>query len=134
MVGQVYVDTVCLVWDPPNNLYENHSFQLRFKEANGSSKWRFHPELAASSTVTLTNMKSDTCYVFQVRMVNDENEGPYSEVSDTVATIQSAAHKIMDFMYDVTIQDVNIPVKKIPLQENVKTRNEKAKTRKLFLG
>ncbi|XP_060589339.1 uncharacterized protein LOC132744567, partial [Ruditapes philippinarum] len=133
VVGQVSVDTVCLVWEPPTQLFENPNFQLRYKEADGSSKWRFYPDLAPSSTITLTNLKSDTHYIFQVRMVNDENEGSYSDISDTIGTIQSAAHHIMDFMYDVTAQDVNIPLKKIPFQENIKTRNEKAKTRKLII-
>ncbi|XP_060589816.1 uncharacterized protein LOC132745005 [Ruditapes philippinarum] len=134
VVGQVSVDTVCLVWESPTQLFENPNFQLRYKEADGSSKWRFYPDLAPSSTITLTNLKSDTHYVFQVRMVNDENEGSYSDISDTIGTIQSAAHHVMDFMYDVTAQDVNIPLKKIPFQENIKTRNEKAKTRKLIIG
>lgn len=134
VVGQVYVDMICLAWDPPGKVYENHSFQLRYKEITENAKWKFYPELTASSTITLNNLKSDTQYQFQVRMVNDEMEGPYSDISDKVETIQSAAQRLMDFMYDVKKSDVNIPLKKLPLQENINTRNEEAKTRKLYLG
>lgn len=115
-------------------MYENHNYQIRYKDVGGNSKWKFHPELTARSNVALNNFKSDTKYEFQVRMVNDEMEGPYSDVSDTVETIQSAAQHLMEFMYDVEKKDVNIALKKLPLQENIKTRNEQAKTRKLFIG
>lgn len=125
---------VNLAWEPPSKLFENHNYQIRYKDVDGSGKWKFHQELTASSTIALNNLKCDTKYEFQVRMVNDEMEGPYSDVSDTVETIQSAAQRLMDFMYNVENRDVNITLKKLPLQENNKARNEQAKTRKLFVG
>ncbi|XP_060589819.1 uncharacterized protein LOC132745006 isoform X3 [Ruditapes philippinarum] len=133
-VGQVHVDTVLLAWEPPKELYENFNYQLRYKEVKEKQKWKLHPELMASSTVTLSTLRSDTQYIFQVRMVNDEIEGPYSETSDPVQTIQSAAQQLLEFTYDVSRPDVEMPLKKIPLQENVGTRNELAKTRKLVIG
>jgi hypothetical protein len=107
---------------------------LRYKEDKKKQKWKLHPELMTSSTVTLSTLRSDTQYIFQVRMVNDEIEGPYSETSDPVQTIQSAAQQLLNFTYDVSRPDVEMPLKKIPLQENKGTRNELAKTRKLVIG
>ncbi|XP_060596429.1 uncharacterized protein LOC132750457 [Ruditapes philippinarum] len=132
--GNVHVDSVCLAWEPPKELYENYMYQLRYKEVQVKSKWKLHQELMTSSKVNLGNLKSDTKYIFEVRMVNGEIEGPFSETSDPVQTIQSAAQQILKFTNDVSRPNVGMPLKRIPLQENKGTRNKLAKTRKLVIG
>ncbi|XP_053384009.1 uncharacterized protein LOC123537493 [Mercenaria mercenaria] len=134
VVGHVRVDSICLTWVSPKEVFQDHRYQLRFKETIEGAKWSFYPQWAETSSVTLNNVKSNTEYVFQVRMVCEECEGPYSEVSDTVNTIESAAHQLLNFMYDVKLPDINIPLKKVPFSENIKARNVQGKTRKLVVG
>lgn len=128
------VDSICLVWEPPKKCFEDHNYQVRFKETKGGAKWSFYQQLISACTLQLSNLKSNTEYVFQVRMVCDESEGQYSLVSDAVKTVESAAHHLLSFMYDVEVPDIKIPLKKIPLEEMRQSRNTQGKTRKLVLG
>lgn len=134
VVGQVQLDSVCLSWEPPKLHSSGCSYQLRFKEDKVDEKWIFYPDPISQTSVTLSNLKSNTKYVFQVRIVSNEKEGPYSESSESVETVQSAAARLMDFMFNVERCDVQIPLKKLPLQENKKARDTNSKTRKLVVG
>ncbi|WAQ94890.1 LOW QUALITY PROTEIN: hypothetical protein MAR_007361 [Mya arenaria] len=77
-VSDIGSDTVTLSWEKPTVFGSGDYFQIGYKDLNGGKKWRFDHE---KSTVRLTNLKSDTRFVFRVRMVYDDIEGPYSEES-----------------------------------------------------
>lgn len=126
-------NSVCISWAEPENLFEEHCYQLRYKELH-SRKWTTHNEQLTKPSVTLNGLKSKSNFVFQVRMVDDENEGPYSEISDPVETIASAAEHLLNDMYDIENSKYKVQLKKIKVHENLKARNETGKTRKFVLG
>lgn len=136
------IDSVTITWEPPSELLNDYCYQIRIKEVKEGGRWTLHPEQSTRCSVTFSNLKSDSSYVFQVRMVNDDEECMYSEISDPVVTIQSAAHHLLDFMTEVQssnegeVQSSNegICLKQIPLEENIEARNETAKTRRLTIG
>lgn len=61
---------------------EGDFFQIGYKELSLGSKWKVYTGEYTESTVLLTNIKSDTEYIFRVRVVHSDGEGPYSEVSE----------------------------------------------------
>lgn len=128
------IDSIYLAWDPPPTCFEDCSYQIRFKETSVGAKWSFYQHSTSSCSLRLTGLKSNTEYIFQVRMICDEIEGQYSPQSDVVKTLRSAAHQLLSSMYDVQVPDIKIQLKKVPIEENRKARDTHGKTRKVVLG
>lgn len=75
---------------------------------------------------------SKTDYTFKVRGVFKDVEGPYSPVSDNITTTESVATHLMKFC---TVLKKGHPSKYLlPAEENIKSRNEVARTRQLVFG
>ena len=123
VVDKVKLDYACLSWEPPRQVLKNMNYQLRYKEACSDSKWILSPCISTKPTIKLVNLKSNTRFVFQERMVSDEQVGPYSDSSDIVENIQSAASRLLDFMYEIKREDVEMPLKRLPMQETKKVRD-----------
>ena len=108
---------------------------MRFKVNNPSAKWQFYDEdKPQHTTLTVKNLKPHSCFVFQVRLVNNEEEGPYSEISDPIETLPSAAEMVMGLSDEVSAIGQQLKLRKFRLNENQAAKNEQLKTRKLILG
>lgn len=73
-----------------------------------------------------------TEYMFQVRGVFEDVEGPYSPVSDIIETRESLATHILGFCK--MLKDARPSKYLLPAEENIKARNENARTRQLIFG
>lgn len=73
-----------------------------------------------------------TEYMFQVRGVFGDVEGPYSPVSDNIATKESWATQILGFCK--LLQQGSPSKYLLPAEENMKARNENARTKELIFG
>lgn len=83
--------------------------------------------------MTITGLMAYTKYVFQVRGIFGDQEGPYGPVSEDIETTKSLATTLLDFS---VLQSKTIcpPVYLLPVQENANARNTTARTRMLTLG
>lgn len=73
-----------------------------------------------------------TEYTFQVRGVFEDVDGPYSPVSDSIMTRESLATHILGFCK--ILKDAHPSKYLLPAEENIKARNENARTRQLIFG
>ena len=129
-VGAVNSDSVTLYWKPPTNFEESSYYQIRYKE--GENRWTFYSESPERETATIGNLQANTTYVFQVRAVISDEEGPYSPESDKVQTKTSLASRLLEFT--TKVKDGQPAKHQLHSTENKAARNERAKTRKFELG
>ncbi|XP_052820940.1 uncharacterized protein LOC128246597 isoform X2 [Mya arenaria] len=126
-------DTVTLSWEKPADFRQSDYFQIGYKDLNGGRKWRFYQGEFTESTVRLTNLKSDTKFVFRVR-VYDDIEGPYSEESDEIVIASSLASRLVNYAVRVDDGDSAPALYALPMTEVAKARNQNARTRKFEIG
>ena len=87
-------DRVEICWRPPAYLEEEeYSYEVRYKEVNGK-KWQRLETKSQDPKAVVTNLRAGTGYVFKVRVVYDDDEGPYGPESEEIRTIQSPALSI----------------------------------------
>lgn len=125
-------DSVSLIWKKPHE--ETDQFQIRFKVKDEKSKWKFAESIVAGNYTTVTGLMADTEYVFQVRGLFEDQEGPYSPVSDIIKTKKSLATTLLNFCGKPE-NSKTFPLRyQLPLDENLNARNESARTRQFLLG
>lgn len=74
-----------------------------------------------------------TKYIFQVRGIFGEQEGPYGPANEDIETKMSLATTFLDF--SILENNTDCPPKYLlPVQENENARNTSARTRQLTLG
>ncbi|KAH3768560.1 uncharacterized protein LOC127845594 isoform X1 [Dreissena polymorpha] len=125
-------DTLTLAWTKPTQFEEGNYFQIGYKESE--SNWRIYSGEFTECTQVLTNIKCNTEYIFRVRAVYSDGEGPYSKESAVVKTPNSAAFRLCEV--SVRSDDGVTPPFRyaLPMREITEARNVKAKTRKFVLG
>lgn len=97
-------------------------------------KWKFLSDEYKSSTVVLRDLKSNTAFLFRVRVVYEDGEGPYSEESDRIQTSDSPASRIVMFSLEKEKGDPSPTKYVLPMTEDKMARNEQAKTKKFEVG
>ena len=130
MARDIKSDSITLAWTTPTDFDTDDYYQIRYKAKGG--KWRFFDEQPSVGTTVVTSLTADTVFVFQVRVVHDDMEGPYSPISDEFCTRKSPANIL--FGFSEKMRDGPPDVYKLPVTENVTARNTTAKTKKFDLG
>lgn len=124
-------DSVSLLWKKPHE--ETGQFQVRFKVKDEKSGWKFAETNVVGNCTIITGLMADTEYVFQVRGLFGDQEGPYGPVSDCIKTKKSLATTLLNFC--VKPDSKMVPLRyQLPVEENINARNESARTRQLILG
>lgn len=131
MSDTIGANVVNIYWQPPKQFVKGDYYQLSYKEAE-DKKWIFYNEQFERATAELKDLKAGAAYVFRVRVVTDDGEGPYSEISDEIKTKQSPAHKLLNFA--PRKMEGNPSKYTVPFEELKEARNDKAKSRKLEIG
>ena len=132
--SDVLADTITLAWDPPSKFGDDDYYQISYKDLDHEKKWKFYQGEIRESTVILRDIKSNTAFIFRVRVVYEDGEGPYSEESEKILTSDSPASRIVKFS---TIKEKGNPSPSkyaLPITEIRQARNEKAKTKKFEVG
>ncbi|XP_052248229.1 oocyte zinc finger protein XlCOF7.1-like isoform X2 [Dreissena polymorpha] len=131
-IGQ---DNITLAWTKPYFHKECDFYQVSFKKNYEGCKWRIYEEDFKRSTVELSNLDTECAYLFRVRGVYGDNEGPYSEISDVVITLKSQASKLLQFSQPHEHKKGVSPTKyALPTTQVQRARNGKLKIRKLEIG
>lgn len=121
---------VKICWDKP--LERVDYFQVRYKQKDGKSKWKFAKTNDDCNSTTITEIMADTIYIFQVRGVFDEMEGPYGPISDDLTTPKSPSIEMKKECQRISANNPEIYL--IPTKENKEARNMQARTKQLISG
>lgn len=128
-------DSTVLQWRAERELTENEAYHIVFKEyPNG--KWRSYVSVERNNRpkVTISGLKASTSYIFKVKITDDNTgkEGPLTVESDPIKTRESPALGVLKRAEQIEYGPPR--VYRLPIKENISARNEKAKTRKFFIG
>lgn len=127
---EINSNSLKMVWEKSD---ENAThYQVRYKCSNQEEKWKFTETDSDQNFLVITGLKATTEYTFQVRGVFGDLEGPYSPLSDNIATNKSLATQILGSCKLLKRGHPSIYL--LPTEENIKARNENAKTRQLIFG
>ncbi|KAH3768530.1 uncharacterized protein LOC127845595 [Dreissena polymorpha] len=127
-------DSLTLSWTKPALQAERDYFQIEYKELIPGSKWKTFAGEFTASTQILTNLKSETEFIFRVRAIQCDGEGPYSEESAVVKTHISTASCLIGFSVRLG-EETKSPIRyALPMCEVKEARNSRAKTRKFEVG
>lgn len=108
-------------------------YQVRFKNKTKTSKWKSIETDSGENTFTISELMADTEYIFQVRGIYGDDEGPFSPVTEEIKTEKSLATSLLGFC--IQNNDPNCtPIYLLPVKENPHARNDSARTRQLVLG
>lgn len=110
----------------------NH-FQIRFKAKNGSSKWKFITTDSDENSVNILGLMAYTKYVFQVRGIFGDQEGPYGPANEDIETKKSPATALLD-PANLQSNTKCPPIYVLPVKENKRAGNTTARTKQVTLG
>ncbi|XP_052789510.1 uncharacterized protein LOC128223990 isoform X1 [Mya arenaria] len=125
-------DFIVLSWDPPANFQDGNYYQVSMKDVDQNSKWKFYNKEFTTASGKIEDIKSNTKFIFRVRVVHEHGEGSYSPESGVIITFPSPASRIVDFSTKVDGQ--NPTTYALPVTENRTARDETAKSRQFWLG
>lgn len=120
-----------LFWNKSNQPADH--YQIRFKAKNGNLKWKFTDTDSDENNVNISGLMAHTKYIFQVRGLFGEQEGPYGQANEDIETKKSSATTLLGFSFLQNNTDCP-PKYLLPIQENKNARNSSARTRQLTLG
>ncbi|XP_053389333.1 uncharacterized protein LOC128552325 [Mercenaria mercenaria] len=130
----VLPDTITLSWDPPSQLDEKDLYEISFKVQDHDHQWKILSDKFTTTTADAKNLKSNTAYIFRVRVVCENNEGPWSVESDVILTLESLASQIVKFAVKIKDGDPSPAIYALPMTEIQAARDEKAMLRKFEFG
>lgn len=97
-------------------------------------KWKFYAGECERATKDVTDLKSNTEYIFRVRVVHQNGEGQYSEDSDVIKTVHSPAADLVNFSTIVRKGKPSPSVYGVPTTEVANARDPNNKTRRFEVG
>ncbi|XP_045207826.2 uncharacterized protein LOC123559790 [Mercenaria mercenaria] len=132
--SDIRADSLTLSWEPPACFEETHYYQISYKDVDTGGKWKFHAGEHYKTTAILTDLKSNTKFIFRVRVVYEDGEGAYSPISDEYITSNSPASRIIEFARIVEKGEPSPSKHALPIVETRDARNAVAKTKKFEIG
>lgn len=111
---------------------------MRYKKVSTdrTTKWEYHKDCLSENSFKLEGLEPNSKFVFQVRMILQDEEGPYSEISDALETLSASRYLLSgsDIWTGNPGQQNEIDKKTLPFVEDKSFRNRSVKTRKLVIG
>ncbi|XP_045203650.2 uncharacterized protein LOC123556762 [Mercenaria mercenaria] len=132
--SDVLADAITLLWDAPSKFGDDDYYQVSYKDLDHEKKWKFFQGEFKTTTALLSDLKSNTAFIFRVRVVYEDSEGPYSEESDKILTLDSPASRIVKFSVEKEKGNPSPAKYALPTTEIRAARNERAKTKKFEIG
>lgn len=88
---EIKSSSVNITWRSSTEIPEY--YQIRYKCLEERAQWNFNDKNSNQNTITISGLKANKQYKFQVRGIFGDSEGPYSDESDIIETKESlAAH------------------------------------------
>lgn len=110
----------------------NH-YQIRYKTNHENAKWKFIETDSNVNHITVSGLMANTKYIFQVRGIFGDQEGPFGPVNEDIETKKSLAIALLD-RSKIQNKSGNLSIHLLPVEENRNARNKCARTRQLILG
>ena len=127
-------DRLEICWQHPAVLAENkYSYEVRYKEVHTQTWMRFNTESSQPKT-TITNLKPGTGYIFKVRVLYNDSEGPFGPESTEIKTIQSPAMAMKTGLRVVSGNGVLPEQLALPLVEDTTEISKEAEIRGFSIG
>lgn len=124
-------DSVTCSWGKSSgNVYQ---YQIRYKTNKENSKWKFKDTVSNDNHITISGLMANTKYIFQVRGIFGDQEGPFGPVNDNIETKKSLASSLFDPSQPQN-KTKSPTIQLLPVVENKNARNQDARTRQLILG
>lgn len=109
------------------------SIRFGIKRAKKNAKWKFIETDSDENHITVSGLMANTKYIFQVRGIFGDQEGPFGPVNENIKTKKSLATCLLDFSQ--LQNNSNSPsIHLLPVEENRNARNKSARTRQLIHG
>lgn len=124
-------DSIRLFWN--KSVKQADHYQIRFKTKDGYIKWKITETDSDENNIMITGLMTNKNYLFQVRGIFGDQEGPYGPVSEDICTTKSLATTLLDF--SVLQRNTECPpIYFLPVEENKSARSTTARIRMLTLG
>ncbi|XP_060602656.1 uncharacterized protein LOC132755758 isoform X2 [Ruditapes philippinarum] len=134
--SEISSDTVNIAWKSPSKFGKEDYYQIYYTTdmEDRKRKWKKFQVEPNYHSATLSELKTNTTYIFRVKAVYDDEEGPYSPESDRITTSKSLALRLLNKA--IKIEDGKQPPYKyiLPMTEIISARNEENKTKKYEIG
>lgn len=127
---EVRSSSINLTWEKSAENVDH--YQIRYKCLDKSEKWKFFETDSNQNSVTLSGLMANKEYIFQVRGIFGDIEGPYGPESKSIRTKKSLATDLLD--QSRSSKNSNPPKYIPPTKEILTARNPSAKTRQLIIG
>lgn len=124
-------DTVSLFWE--KSCESVNQYQIRYKTNKENAKWKFIETDSDENHKTVSGLMANTKYIFQVRGIFGDQEGPFGPVNENIETKKSLATVLLDFS-QLQNNTKSPAIYLLPVEENKNARNTSARTRQLILG
>ncbi|XP_060587427.1 uncharacterized protein LOC132742949 [Ruditapes philippinarum] len=126
------LEVVSLTWDPPSDIKDGYYYQISYKELEHDGKWALYDEVFQDATAELNDLRANTVFVFRVRVLYEDREGPFSEESNEIKTSLSSACQVSQQSVSLVKGNFSSPVYGLPMNEIM--RHETLKISKLEFG
>ena len=123
-------DAIQIVWTKLDEKVDY--YQIRYKSNECKENWKYADTETDCNQVTITRLKPNTRYTFQVRAIIQDQEGNYGQANDDLKTLESSASSLL--MFSEKLADGNPEKYRLKAQEQMKSRNDAARTKKIFFG
>jgi hypothetical protein len=123
------LEVVSLTWDPPSDIKDGDYYQISYKELEHDGKWTLYDEVFQDATAELNDLRANTVFVFRVRVIYEDREGPFSEESNEIRTSLSAACQVSQQSVSLVKGNFSPPVYGLPMNEIM--RHETSRINKL---
>ena len=107
-------------------------YEVRHKTKDGKEMWKYAKTTSDQNQLSITGLKADTRYTCQVRGVFKNQKGYYGPENDTLKTEKSLGERLLKF--SIKTGDSKPTKYRLLPQEQRKSRNLSAKTRKVIFG
>lgn len=108
-------------------------YQIRYRTKTENAKWKFIVTDSDENHITITGLMSNTKYIFQVREIFGDQEGPFGPANESIETMKFPATALLDFS-KIQNKTGNPSIYLLPVEENRNARNKSARTRQLIFG
>lgn len=124
-------DSVTCTWGKSSGNISQ--YQIRYKTIEEHSKWKLTETDSNDNHITISGLMANTKYIFQVRGIFGDEEGPFGQVNDNIKTNKSLASLLVNSSQPQN-KTKSPTIHLLPVVENENARNQDARTRQLILG
>lgn len=123
-------DSIRLFWK--KSATKAQHYQIRYKRKEEQENWTIVQTDQEENVILITELMSDTGYIFQVRGVYENQQGCFGPENNALRTSKSLGSNLLK--YSIKGPKGSPQRYQLVADEQRKSRNEDARTKKVILG